>query len=66
MGKKKTKGKMSRQEMQDQALVIESLLSTAMAMLSERDPTDAYEMIEKAQDRAMRLNSALDSINAAD
>ncbi|WP_152491104.1 hypothetical protein [Roseovarius sp. THAF27] len=66
MGKKKTKGKMSRQEMQDQALVIESLLSTAMAMLSERDPTDAYEMIEKAQDRATRLNSALDSINAAD
>ncbi|QFT79421.1 hypothetical protein FIU89_02275 [Roseovarius sp. THAF27] len=52
--------------MQDQALVIESLLSTAMAMLSERDPTDAYEMIEKAQDRATRLNSALDSINAAD
>lgn len=66
MGNKKTKGKMNRQEMQDQALVIESLLSTAMAMMSERDPTDAYEMIEKAQDRTNRLNRALDSINATD
>lgn len=60
----KTDRKMTRQEMQDTAATIESLLSAALYMHSEPDREDAFEMIEKAQDRAHRLNLALDSTNA--
>lgn len=60
----KTDNKMTRQEMQDEALVIESLLNTAMSMQREPDREDALMMIEKACERASRLHNALDSVNA--
>lgn len=56
--------KMTRQQMQDQTVVIESLLSAIMAMHSDSDKNDAFELIQMAQDRACQLGSALDSVNA--
>lgn len=56
--------KMTRQEMQDEALVIESLLNTALSMHREPDREDAMMIIEKACERVSRLNSALDSVYA--
>lgn len=61
-----SKGKMTREEMQTEALIIESLLDAAMAMQSEDDREDCFQMIEMASRRASRLNRALDSINATD
>ena len=58
------KTKMTRQEMQDAAATIENLLGAALYMHSEPDRDDVFELIEKAQDRAHRLNLALDAINA--
>jgi hypothetical protein len=59
-----SKDKMTREQMQTEALIIESLLDAAMAMHSEVDREDCFQMIEKASARANRLNRALDSINA--
>lgn len=56
--------KMTRGQMQEQALVIESLLSTAMAMSCDEDLEDMLAMIEKASKRAIRLYRALDLVNA--
>lgn len=56
--------KMTRQEMQNEAFIIQTLLSAALAMHSEPSREGSFEMIEKAQDRAHRLNIALDSVNA--
>ena len=56
--------KMTRGEMQTEALVIESLLSTAMAYFSSKNPEEMMTIIEMAHERARKLNEALDSINA--
>lgn len=55
--------KMTRDRMQREALIIEELLSTAIAMACT-DFEEAYVMIEKAHARASRLNIALDSVHA--
>lgn len=57
--------KLTREEMQTEALIIESLLDAAMAMQSESDREDCFQMIEMASRRANRLNKALDVINAS-
>ena len=54
---------MNHQEMQTEALIIESLLGAALAMSAEDDREDCLLMIEKAQARAKRLNEALDIVN---
>ena len=56
--------KMTRQQMQDTAAIIKTLLSAALYMHSEPDREDLFGMIEKAQDRARKLDTALDSVNA--
>lgn len=60
----KTNPQMTRDQMQTEALIIESLLNTAMAFQSGTNPQDALMMVEMAHDRASQLNRALDSINA--
>ena len=54
--------RMTRQQLQDSAFVIESLLNTVMAMNFQGE--DAMTLVEMAQGRAKRLNRALDSVNA--
>ncbi|GGO55183.1 hypothetical protein SAMN05444398_103267 [Roseovarius pacificus] len=56
--------KMTRQQMQDEAGIIQTLLSAALYMHSEPNREDLFVIIEKAQDRAYRLNIALDDVNA--
>ena len=53
---------LTREQMQTEALTIESLLDAAMAMFGSFDRTEMIELIEMAQMRAKRLNTALDSI----
>ncbi|MEO1641462.1 MAG: hypothetical protein AAFU41_19690 [Pseudomonadota bacterium] len=55
---------MSRDEMQTEALVVETLLSAAMALLGSGDTDATFTMIETAQEKARKLQSALDSVNA--
>lgn len=62
----KPQTKMTREQMQNEALIIESLLNSAMALHSGTDPHEAMTMVEMAHDRAAQLNRALDSINASD
>lgn len=50
-------------DLQDEALVIESLLSTAMSMSATRDRQDSMTIIEMASERIARLKSALDIVN---
>lgn len=54
---------MTRDEMQTEALIIESLLTAVMALHSGNNPQDAINLIEMAQSRAEKLNNALDSVN---
>lgn len=55
---------MTRDEMQTEALVIQSLLNAVMALHSGDNPQDAISLIEMAHDRSEKLNCALDSVNA--
>lgn len=55
---------MTREQMQTEALIIQTLLNTAMAMQSGLKPEDGLTMVEMAHDRAKHLNFALDSVNA--
>lgn len=54
--------RMTRQQMQDHALVIECLLGAALAM-GDEDMEDVFCLIQKAQCRAKRLQKSLDLIN---
>lgn len=54
---------MTRDEMQTEALIIQSLLDAASAMFGDADRQDCFDLIEKASGRAQRLNNALDSVN---
>ena len=56
--------KMTRQEMQDEAMVIKSLLGAAISLHAGSDPQDAMSVIEMAHKRAHRLDTALDAVNA--
>ncbi len=56
--------KMTRQEMQDEALVIEKLLDTAQALFGTSSDQDMMTMVKMANARAHRLNLALDSVYA--
>ena len=57
--------KMTRSDMQSEALAIQSRLNAAMALRSVSDPDDeATTIVEMAHGRAARLNAALDSVNA--
>ena len=58
--------KMTRQEMQTEALVIENLLDAALVMQCDPNREDSVRVIEMAQGRIERLGRALDSVNAAD
>lgn len=60
----KSKITMTRDQMQTEALIIESLLETAIAMYGGVKPEDGLTMVEMAHDRAQHLNRALDSVNA--
>lgn len=55
--------KMTRQQMQTEALVIERLLDAVLAMQCDEDRQDSCTLIETALERADRLNRALDSIH---
>lgn len=58
--------KMTRQEMQTEALVIENLLDAALVMQCDPNRQETVQIIEMAQGRIERLGRALDSVNAAD
>jgi len=49
------------QDLQNEALVIESLLDAAMSMFSVPDRQDSMTLVEMASVRAARLNRALDT-----
>ena len=49
--------------MQNEALIIESLLDAAMSMFAVPDRQDSMTLIEMASVRAARLNRALDATN---
>lgn len=56
--------KMTRDQMQSEALIIESMHNAVMALWSAADPADdAYTLVERAHARARNLNAALDSVN---
>ena len=61
---KNTNVKMTRDQMQSEALIIQCLLNSAMALSGDPDPDHGFTLIEMAHGRAKRLNSALDSVNA--
>ncbi|MEM6890771.1 MAG: hypothetical protein AAF636_21950 [Pseudomonadota bacterium] len=58
-----TRGPLSRDVLQTEALVIETLLEAASAMHGATRREQSLELIEMAQARARALNVALDSIN---
>lgn len=49
------------QDLQNEALIIESLLDAAMSMFTVRDMQDSMSLVEMASERAARLNRALDA-----
>ncbi|WP_170545283.1 hypothetical protein [Ruegeria arenilitoris] len=54
----------TRAELQQEALIIESLLEAATALVGGNDSGDNMIVVmEMAQDRAKKLNAALDSVN---
>jgi len=55
--------KMTRQDIQDEALIIHSLLAAAQAMFGEGNEQDMLTMVEMAAQRANKLNIAMDSVN---
>lgn len=56
--------KMTRREMQTEAMVIKSLLGAAISLHARSDPQDAMTVIEMAHRCAHRLDIALDAVNA--
>jgi hypothetical protein len=60
---KNPKIQMTREEMQIEAVIIESLLSAVVALHSGNNSQDAIILIEMAHDRAEQLNAALDCVN---
>lgn len=56
--------KMTRAEMQKEALVIESLIDAANAICGGRKPEEARELLVLAHERARQLHEALDVIYA--
>lgn len=56
--------KMTRDQMQTEAMVIESLLVAAQAIFDTSDPSDALNLVYMATKRASQLNRALDCVNA--
>lgn len=54
---------LTREQMQTEAMIIESLLSGIMAMQSGTYREEAVTLIEMAHDRARKLCDALDSIH---
>lgn len=56
--------KMSRMDMQTEALIIESLLNAVIAMAGDTDREFTIAIVEMAHERARGLNEALDSTHA--
>ena len=59
-------GLLTRDQMQTEALTIETLLDAVMAVYGSFDHTEMIELVEMAQKRAKRLNTALDSVYVQD
>jgi hypothetical protein len=58
--------KMTREQMQTEALIIENMLTAVQSLFggsSKEDSQVSITLVENATDRAARLNSALDSAN---
>lgn len=53
----------TRAQLQDDALVIESLLNSVMAMSFRENVQDTMTLVEMAHDRANKLNRELDIVN---
>ncbi|MBM1309065.1 hypothetical protein JQT66_04465 [Sulfitobacter mediterraneus] len=53
----------TRAQLQDDALVIKTLLNTVMAMAFTSNVQDTMTVVEMAHDRAEQLNRDLDSVN---
>lgn len=58
------KHKMTRDQMQTEAMIIETLLTSVMALNSAPQTEDTFTLIDMAHNRACRLNQALDRVNA--
>jgi len=58
--------KLTREEMQTQALIIETLLGATLSMHGDDDIQDCMTILEMAMHRANKLNLALDSVNCPD
>ena len=56
--------KMTREQMQNEIAVIETLLDSMAAVYGSADPSQVIDLIEIAQGRARQLCTALDSIHA--
>ena len=57
-----TRAPLSRDEMQTEAMIVESLLKAAMAVLTSNDSEDAFVLLDMAQLRAGKLKTSLDSL----
>ncbi|MCR9088681.1 MAG: hypothetical protein NXH97_18270 [Rhodobacteraceae bacterium] len=55
--------RMTQDQMQTEALVIETLLEAVVALSCSTKSSDAAELIDMAQSRARQLNIALDLVN---
>ena len=53
----------TRQQMQDEASTIESLLKAAMALTATGSEQDAFNLVAMAHGRTRKLNLALDAVN---
>lgn len=58
--------KLTRGEMQDEAMIIGSLLNAAMALSAVESPKEIFSIVEMAHSRAYQLNQALDSVNTVE
>lgn len=58
--------KLTRGEMQDEFMIIESLLNAAMALSAVDSPKEIFSIVEMAHSRAHLLNRALDSVNTVE
>lgn len=56
--------RMTRDEMQVEAMIIESLLSAAMALNAGGNQSEVFQMMHMAHIRADKLNQALDSLHS--
>jgi len=56
----------TRQQLQDDALIVENLLNAVMALGFDENAQDAMTIVEMAHDRAHELNVSLDSQNFAE